>query len=167
MNFIWVVLGSHLGILGAVLGASWEPLLGHLRRPGGLLGRKARTVDSCSPSGALLRAVLGLSSAVVGASWAVWEPSWAVLELFWVPLEPSRGSLWGLLGSLGASEARKGENRKTVKNVLTINGFCLSGSWGPLGSLLGASFGSLGASWGPLGAAGSNCRFAFPLLGPF
>ena len=64
------------------------------------------------------------------------------------PLRPSWSALGGLLGVLGASESRKGENAKNFGKLMKINGFGLPGpsseaSW----RLLGASWRPLGPSW--------------------
>ena len=124
-----------------------EPLLGLLRPPGGLLGRKARIVGSCSPSWALL---------------------WAVLGPSWEPFRPSWGSLGGLLGRLGTSEARKGENHNNIGNTFGKHFWIPLGTpLGPLvgrlesflsrlGAILGVlerSFGDSGPSWTILGAS--------------
>ena len=62
------------------------------------------------PSLGPFRGLLGASWAVLGLSCAVWGPSWERLKLFWV-------NIGGLLGRLGASGRRKGENpTKTFKN---------------------------------------------------
>ena len=127
--------------------------------PGGLFGRKARIVGSCSPSWAPPGAVLEPSWAVLGPSWAVLGASWAVLERSWAVLGP----LGGLLGRLGAVfgasrfvlERRKFEKArtpKTLENTMKINDVCLFGpSWGSSWSALGASLGPLGPSWRHLG----------------
>ena len=84
---------------------------------------------------------MGPSRAVLGASWAVLEPSWAVLGPW-----PSWGSLGGLLGRLGASETRKGENPNNIENHNENQWFL------PLGALLGASWGNVFALLGPPGS---------------
>ena len=70
------------------------------------------------------------------------------------PFGPSWGDLGGLLGRLGASESRKGEN---AKNFKTIGKSMICASLGPLGgpvawAVLEASWEPLGAIWARLGA---------------
>ena len=79
-------VGEGTGLPLAVLGPSWEPLVGLFPSPSPLR-------SLCRPSQALLRALLGLSWgalgpswAVLGRSWAVLGPSWTVLEASWSPL---------------------------------------------------------------------------------
>eukprot|EP00959_Pyramimonas_sp_CCMP1952_P415610 8708390-Pyramimonas_sp.AAC.1 len=64
-------LGSSWGLFLGPFGASRGPVGLCWGLPGGLLGRKARLVSSCSPSWAPPGAVLGPSWAIFGASWAV------------------------------------------------------------------------------------------------
>ena len=106
-------LGSRFGASFGPLGASWVPLgaswgpLGASWRPLGAEGSDFRFVF---PSWASLGAVLGPSWAVLRASWAVLAPSWAILGRSWGPLGPSWRGLGCLLGRLGVSGRRKGEN---------------------------------------------------------
>ena len=89
--------GSLLGASWGLLGASWGPL-GASWRP---LGAESSDFRFVVLSWAPLGAVLG--------------PSWAVLVPSWEPLGPSRADLGGLLGRLGASGSRKGENPQITK----------------------------------------------------
>ena len=74
------------------------------------------------------------------------------------PLRPSWSALGGLLGVLGASESRKGENAKHIEKHMKINDFGFLGpsweaSWMPSWAVLGASWAVLGpscASWADL-----------------
>ena len=122
--------------------------MGLLGPPGGLLGRSARIVASCSPSWAHFGAVLGPSWAVLGAFWAVLEPFWSFLVPSWGLLGQSWGRLGGLLGCLGTSEARKGDKPKNNRKPLEHQGFLPHGAL--LGGLVGLSWGIWKASWAVL-----------------
>ena len=173
------------GLLGVscFLGVSWGPLRGLLGPPWGLLevswgrcgpswgppgalsGRKAGFLKCSSPSWALLGGVLEASRAVLGASGAVWERSGAVLGKSWGPPGPAWGVLSGLLGRLAASGSGKGDGRKTVKNIMEINMFPLSGpssevSWRARGAFLDSSWSILAVSGAVLDHLG---RFGRPL----
>ena len=109
-SFLWhllCLLGSVWGLLGGLLGGLVASLGSLCGPPGGLRGRKAGIVGSCSPSWTPLRAVLKPSWAVLGASWADLRPSWAVLGASWGPLGPS----WGPLGAEKVTRQAAGNPR--------------------------------------------------------
>ena len=87
--------------------------------------------------------------AILGASWAVVGASGAVSAHFWEPLRLSWGDLWGLLGRLGASGSRTGENPPNLEKQWQSMIF---DSWGPRGRPLGGLLGRLGGLLGRLGA---------------
>ena len=83
------------GLFGASLwplGASWRPLGAFW--VGGLFGRKARIVGSCSPSWAYFGAVLGFSWAALGRIGSILAASWDVLGASWERLGTSCVSSW-------------------------------------------------------------------------
>ena len=117
--------GGSFAAFGEPVGASWGPLGGLLGPlggvsglPGGGLGRGARKVGACPPSGARLEEFLGPSWAVLEASGPVLGASWAVSAPSWGPLRPSWGDLWGLLWCFGASGSRKGENAQILQKLM-------------------------------------------------
>ena len=116
---------------------------------------------------------------------------WAVLGPSCGHSRPSWGDIGGLLGRLGASEARNGENAKIFQKREKICDFCLLGPLGgPLGALLGRlgglldrletvlgrleaifsflgrSFGDSAPSWGVLGASWGPVGPSWGPLGP-
>ena len=79
---------------------------------------------------------MGLSRVVLGPSWKFRKLSWGVLG--------------GLLGCIGASEARNGEDAKTMQKPKGRH--CFWPLWAFLGVLWGLVLGLLGVSWGTMGA---------------